>query len=391
MPKKQKSAADRVVALAGNAPRRRANVRELARYAATSNCNMAVTGFAARVDFDQLLQGTAFAAPFGQSPFAFRRGNRFEELLRRDEHAPILALLKENLSYDTTNAKVANLREGQIRGKGGLAQRAAATGELVKQILAGSRTAPNLIDGAVFEREVGGVLAHFEADAVAARFAQPIHVGEIKSFPTIDGQADPDKLGAAVAQVSVYIVLLRALVERVGGNPEIVSAEALLITAKNTGLQPTLCVKPVGREVDRAARILDQAPTVDEVAASIPESAPSFSSVAAGEEAARLDALAKIADVVGTDYRPGCLASCGLSRFCRERAHHDGNPNRLGGQLVRLLPGIASLDRAGELSRGAPPSSDETAVAEQLVRAARLRDHLGLTRPLPVTTRGVGR
>ncbi|WP_437656845.1 hypothetical protein [Sorangium sp. So ce1182] len=385
---KEKVAADRLASLAGDAPRRRANVRELARYAATSSCNLAVAGFAARVDFDRLLQGTSLAAPFGQSPFAFRRGNRFEELLRRDGHEPLLALLKENLGYDTAGAKVANLREGQPRNKAGLEGRAKTTAELMKKIIAGSKAAPNLIDGAVFQREVGGVLAHFEADAVAARFGQPVHVGEIKSFPTVDGQADPDKVGAAVAQVSIYILLLRELVERVGGKPEIVSTEALLITAKNTGLQPTMCVKPVGREVDRAARILDQAPTVDEVAASIPASTPAFAAVATGDEAARLDALAKIADVVGTAYQPACLASCGLSRFCRERAHDDGAPCRMGGQLVRLLPGIASLDRAGELGRGAPAAVEEAAVADQLVRAARLRERLGLAATTPARTGG---
>ncbi|XXX81375.1 hypothetical protein WMF30_21685 [Sorangium sp. So ce134] len=389
---KKKAAAARLESLAGSgASRRRANVRELARYAATSSCNLAVAGFAARVDFDQLLQGTSLAAPFGQSPFAFRRGNRFEELLRRDGHAPMLALLKENLGYDTASAKVANLREGQPRSKAGLEERAKTTAELVKKIMAGAKSAPNLIDGAVFQRDVGGAVAHFEADAAAARFEQPVHVGEIKSFPTVDGQADPDKLGAAVAQVSIYILLLRELVERVGGKPDIVSTDALLITAKNTGLQPTMCVKPVGREVDRAARILDRAPAADEVAASIPAGTPTFAAAAKGDEAARLDALAKIADAVGTDYRPGCLAACGLSRFCRERAHDDGAPGRVGGPIVRLLPGIASLDRAGELGRGAPPAAEEAAVAEQLARAARLRARLEPPAAAPAPARGARR
>lgn len=369
------AAATRLEALAGNAPQRSANVRELARFAATSTCNLATVGFATRVSFDKLLAGTALAAPFGQSPFAFRRGNRFEELLRKDGHAPMLRLLGESLGYDTAGAQVANVRDHRPRT---MAARAEKTAALLRDILGGKPGAANLVDGAVLQRAISGKTQYFEADAVAAQFGAPIHVGEIKSFPTVDGQADPDKIGAAVSQVSIYILLLRELVDRLGGDPDKVSSKALIITTKNTGLQPTLCVKDVGREVDRAARILDQTPSATDLASSIPAAVSSFSAVASGtaEEGRRLDALEEIADAVGTTYRPACLSSCGLSRFCRERAHDSGDPARVGGGLVRLLPGVASLDRANELARGAAPREPEAAVAEQLQRAVLLRDSL---------------
>lgn len=373
---KDQAAAEHLDALRGGAPKRSSNVRELARFAANSTCNLANVGFAARVDFDKLLERTRFEAPFGQSPFAFRRGNRFEDMLRQDGHAPLLKLLGDTFGYDVSAAKVANLRRDYPRSTAGFAARATKTSELVQDLVRDAKDAPNLIDGAVLGRTIGGVQAYFEADAVAAHFGQPIHVGEIKSFPTVDGQADPEKIGAAVAQVSIYILLLRELVARLGGEPEKVSTNALLITAKNTGLQPTLHVKPVGREVDRAARILDHAPKVEDVAAALSAKTPSFAAVATGEEAARIDRLAEIADAVGVDYRPSCLSSCGLSRFCRERAHHAGDPCRVGGQLVRLLPGVASIDRVTHLVAGHEPSPGEAPVAEQLRRAAALRAQL---------------
>lgn len=366
----------RLDALRGGAPRRSSNVRELARFAANSTCSLASVGFAARVDYDQLLRGTRFEAPYGQSPFAFRRGMRFEDMLRSDGHAPILSLLGDKLGYDVRGASVANLRKGFSRGTPGMEARAAKTAEYVKALISGEKGAPNLLDGAVLGRTIGGVKAFFEADAVAASFGRPIHVGEIKSFPTVDGQADPEKIGAAVAQVSIYILLLRELVQSLGGSPEIVSAEALLITAKNTGLQPTMHVKHVGREIDRARRILDHVPRVADIAASLAETTPGFEPVASGEEGARLDKLAVIADKVGVDYRPECLSSCGLSRFCRERAQVKGEPCRVGGPLVRLLPGIESLDRVTRLSRGEEPQPFERAVADQLRRAALLREEL---------------
>ncbi len=385
MGKKEQTATERLEALRGDAPRRSSNVRELARFAANSTCNLANVGFAARVDFDRLLAKTRFQAPFGQSPFAFRRGNRFEEMLRKDGHAPLLKLLGETLHYDVRGATVANVREGFPRTADRMEKRAAKTSDLVKAVLTGAEGAPNLIDGAVLGRTIGGVSAYFEADAVAAHFGKPIHVGEIKSFPTVDGQADPEKIGAAVAQVSIYILLLRELVERLGQKPEMVSSEALLITAKNTGLQPTMHVKHVGREIDRARRILDHVPRIVDVAAALSDRSPSFASIAnaSDEEAPRLDRLATIADSVGVDYRPACLSSCGLSRFCRERAHEKGEPCRVGGQLVRLLPGVESLDRVTYLAAGKKPRDEEAAVADQLQRAAILRAQLAPVAPSP--------
>ena len=41
---------------------------------------------------------------------------------------------------------------------------------------------------------IGGRTAYFEADSVAAFDGGRIHVGEIKSFPKVDGRVDPDKL-----------------------------------------------------------------------------------------------------------------------------------------------------------------------------------------------------
>lgn len=381
------SALDRLAILAGDAPQRRPNVRSLAKFAANSTCQLATLGFAARVDFDEILAGTRFEAPFGQSPFAFRRGNQFEEGLRRDGHAPVLGLLKETLGYDTTGARVENVRKGFEKSRDRMRARADRTEVLIREILAGKRGAPNLLDGAVLTREVGGLPAYFEADAVAAHFDRPIHAGEIKSFPTVDGQADPDKVGAAVAQVAIYILLLRELVERNGGDPGMVSGDALLITAKNTGLQPTMAVKSVGREVDRARRILDDAPDVEELTRSLPTKLPSFGAVAKGGEPQRVEAAHQLAKEVGTNYRPDCLSSCGFSRLCRDRAHTAGSPCRVGPQLLRLLPNIDSLDRVAELAAGAKPNDGERSVADQLARAARYRQALAPEPTAPASTR----
>lgn len=372
MASKAEAATEALLKLRGDAPTRSADVRSLAMFAANSGCKLATLGFAARVDFNRILEGTRYAAPFGQSPFAFRRGNTFENLLRRDGHAPLLSLFGEHLRRDVSRARVADLKTGFPPSREGMKARAAETEQRVAAIVSQSKTAPNLIDGAVLGCEVGGVMSYFEADAVAAQFAEPIHVGEVKSFPTVDGQADADKVGAAIQQVSIYILLLGDVVSRLGGHAKDVSTRALLITPQNTGLQPTMTVKDVGREVDRARRILQQAPDAIEVASRLPKGHPTFHAVAKGEETERIDAAKRLADQVGTNYEPSCLGSCGMSRLCRERAC--GRPERVGGNLVRMLPNVKSLDRVTALAGGAKPTAAERPIADQLLRAARLRD-----------------
>lgn len=363
--------------LAGNAPERSPNVRTLARYAANSACRLAALGFAARVDFDKLLVGTAYEVPFGQSPFAFERGNQFEERLRKDDYARLRNLLALELKLDPERVVVRNLRGGPGPDRYRMDDRAETTRQVLESMMKGKSGAPNLLDGAVLTRTIGGVPAYFEADAVAARGTAKILAGEVKSFPTVDGQADPEKVGAAVSQVAIYLLLLGDLVERLGGDRESVSRDAFLITPKNTGLTPTLLPLPVGREIDRAARILASTPDTTELVESLPEKLPSFADVAnAPSLGQRLEAASCLTEEVGTHYGPACLAACGLSRFCRERAYRAGDPARVGGTLVRLLPGVESIDRAGELARGATPSPAEAPVAEQLVRASTLLEEM---------------
>jgi hypothetical protein len=297
----------------------------------------------------------------------------FEQLLRQDGHRPLLEEFERELGYDVRSARVVNIRNQELYGKT-LRARAEATERFVRAIVEGAPDAANLLDGAVLTRSIGGATAYFEADAIAARFDDPIHVGEIKSFPTVDGQADPDKVGAAVAQAAIYILLTRSLVDRVGGDADMVSDSALLITPRNTGLQPTMTIKAVGREIERATRILDRVPNIGEIVASVPTGLPTFAAVASKEapESRRVEAALAIAEGAGTNYQPSCLSSCGMARLCRERAHFCGSPARFGRAFTRLLPGVESLDRVTALARGAPANEHEAPVAEQLIRAERL-------------------
>src|SRR3954471_2596652 len=227
--------ASSLVRVRGRAPTRSPNVRVLAAYASHTNCNLATLGFSAGVDFDRLLRDTRFETPFGQSPFAFTRGNLFEAAFRQNDYAEAHRLLRE-VGFRPEEGRTVNLREGFPCTKEGMNRRAEVTAELLRDILVGRAGAPNLIDGAVLQTTIAGVLANFEADAIAARIAGVLRAGEVKSFPVVDLRADPDKLAAALDQVAFYLLLLRRRVLELGAPPERVSNEALLITPRNVGL-----------------------------------------------------------------------------------------------------------------------------------------------------------
>src|SRR5438874_10367946 len=103
----------------GSAPKRAPNVRVLAGFSAHADCALAALGFAAGVDFDRLLTGTPYEAPFGMSPFAFARGTAFERALSEDGYGPVLALLRERMGFDVTDAKVVNLRAAYPQNREG--------------------------------------------------------------------------------------------------------------------------------------------------------------------------------------------------------------------------------------------------------------------------------
>jgi hypothetical protein len=361
------------------------SVRRLAAFAQHTDCRLATLAFATGVDLDRLLKKTRFEGQFGQSPFAFRRGIAFENSLRENNYEPTLQLLRAELKDPLAGAPPVNLRNRYPATREGMPLRLRDTQAILKRIVEGDPAAPNLIDGAVLRGSVGGVEAYFEADALAARTGREVRVAEVKSFPKVDDRIDADKLGAALDQVAIYILLTRQEVERLGGDPaRLVSELALLLTPKNVGLRPTLSVKAVGPRIARAEKVLAAVPRVEDVAASVPAGL-SFGPVADtdADEGRRLDALHRLADRVGTAYKPACLANCGNARFCRERAHCSGSPQLLGIGMARLMPGINSLARAEELTRGTAPAPGERPAAELLAVAGRLYDRLSGPAPRP--------
>src|SRR5205823_4372713 len=181
----------RLEAIRGIAPHRSRSIRTLAGYADHTDCNLATLAFSAGVDLDRLLVNTRFKAPFGQSPFAFRRGLAFEQILRNKNYALVFDLLRTEMEFPVTDVRFRNLRDSFPKTSAGMLLRAQETLAELRRILRGDPTALNLIDGAVMQTSIGGVAAFFEADALAMRSAAQLHVAEVKSFPRVDDRIDP--------------------------------------------------------------------------------------------------------------------------------------------------------------------------------------------------------
>ncbi|MGH2968264.1 MAG: hypothetical protein ACRDK0_04245, partial [Solirubrobacteraceae bacterium] len=124
----------------------------------------------------------------------------------------MLELLRDELGFDISQARTANLRALHppppphllATDKRHLAARAADTRRLVGEIARGVPGCVNFIDGAVLSATVGGQTAFYETDGLAFRLGGQLRIVEIKSFPKVDGQVDPAALASALDQGALY-------------------------------------------------------------------------------------------------------------------------------------------------------------------------------------------
>jgi hypothetical protein len=363
--------------LAGVAPRAGWSVRGLSRWADNTRCGTAAAAFAARVDLDRLLEGTPYEVEFGQSPFMIMRGKLVESRLRDNGYAELIPILRETLGFDINEVASLNLKSGYPPNNTGFEQRSIATRHAMEAILRGDSNAPNILEGAVLEAQLGPYKARFEADAIGARLGPVLHGLEVKSWPVVDGRVDdPGKAASALRQLGFYLLLLRRLIEDLGADPDVVSPHGLLVTPKNVGLTLVGSVRDLNREITVANSTLERLP---DAATYVDAINPASGFGPASKEAAtspddRVDHLDTLTDTFGTHYQTSCLSSCGMAKFCRAKLHGQGSPSVCGTATVRFLPGVRNLSRAAELGAGAPPTPEEadTGVAQILAEAGSL-------------------
>ena len=127
------------------------------------------------------------------------RGTRFEKDVKANDYEALIALLRQS-GFAVDQPRVLRLRNRHpINPRNpdpALWARAKETRSAIRDMARGAETAFNLIDGGALEWDFGGTHARLETDGSRGLGGQ-IRVIEIKSFPIVDGQADPEKVGAA--------------------------------------------------------------------------------------------------------------------------------------------------------------------------------------------------
>jgi hypothetical protein len=346
------------------------NARTISALAANPGCSRRALMDAAGVDKQQVATYVGFPAPFGQSQFAIIRGNAFEAQVKEGGAAQLLTLLREHLGLDVGQAHYHDLND--VGGNDTAQVRHGRTRQL---LTSAALSAPGEATGTMFDHpllrlSVGGRHAYLEPDLIALHNRGRFHVVEIKSFAIIDGQADPAKVAAAAIQSAVYVHALRDLL---GGDPDRVHYETVLVAPRDFSSQPTAAAVDVRRQLTVLRRQLERIGCVEDLLDLYPADLTfDLDPDARGQPRRPPAELAGAIGQVAANYAPECLATCELCFLCRDEAA--GTTGALGKSVRTDLGGIEHIRQVLGLAHGTlHPPPERAEIAAQLTRAAGLR------------------
>ncbi|WP_428961747.1 hypothetical protein [Micromonospora fluostatini] len=362
-----RSTEQRLAGIRGGVPPRRHNARTIAALTGNPGCTRRAVLDSAGVDKTRLAERIGFPARFGQSRFAITRGNAFEAQLKADGGTELLRLVAERLGVPVPeSASWTDLGDGADDTRHDLAARQQRSRDrLLAAVPSSGADTAALFDHPLLGLDVAGQRVHLEPDLVAARLAGRWHVVEIKSFPVIDGQADPAKVAAAAIQSAVYVLALRDLLTAAGHDPGLVGTDVVLVCPRDFGNQPVASLVDVRKQLLVLRRQLDRMARIDTLLAGVPED---FTADPQADPATLTAGLT----TVDARYAPDCLATCELAYFCRHETR--GQTGALGRPVREALGGVATAAEALALAAGERTPEPEQAEAAALLRAAaRLR------------------
>ncbi len=357
------------------------DARALAALAANPGCRRRALLDGAGIDKGALAQALGSPAAYGQSQFAFVRGNAFEARVKADGGTELLRLLHERLAPGTPAPSPDEVATPDLSAAGPEG-RAARTALALREATAAGGWA--LLDHPLLAVEVAGSPAYVEPDAVVVHPDGSWTVVEIKSFPMIDGSADAAKVGAAARQAAVYVLALEQVAGHVGartGRAVRVRDRVLLVCPKDFSNLPTAAAVDVRKQLATTRRQLTRLTRVEEIAAVLPaETTFDLRLADDGKTATRPpEELAEAVEAVGAAYAPECLAACELAFHCRKRSRQDGAVEALGRGVRGELGGLRTIEEVlaaagpdGPEPPADPDGPDDPAVVA-LRRAAALR------------------
>lgn len=305
------------------------------------------------MDKGALASALGSPATFGQSQFAFMRGNAFEARVKADGGRELLKLLGLERPAEVAVPELAAAGPEGRTARTALALREATA--------AGGWT---LLDHPLLVLEVAGSAAYLEPDAVVVHPDGRWTVVEIKSFPMIDGSADAAKVGAAARQAAVYVLALERVAALTDGAS--VAHSVLLVCPKDFSNLPTASVVDVRKQLSVTRRQLTRLTRIEDIAAALPEDLSFDLETCSAEE------LTTAVESVPHAYAPECLAACELAFHCRDRAREAGAVETLGRPVRGELGGLTTVGDVLAAARGEAGDPDDPTVAA-LRRAAALR------------------
>ncbi|MFG3494325.1 hypothetical protein [Streptomyces sp. NPDC047928] len=319
------------------------DARALAALAANPGCRRRALLDGAGVDKAALASALGSPSGFGQSQFAFMRGNAFEAAVKADGGAELTRLLGVD---DPGDVRVPDLTAVGPEG------RAARTALALREATAAGVW--SLLDHPMLALEVAGSPVHLEPDAVVVRPDGHWTVVEIKSFPMIDGSADAAKVGAAARQAAVYVLALERVAAMVEGAE--VGHSVLLVCPKDFSNRPTGSSVDVRKQLAVTRRQLARLTRLEDIAAALPDG------TTFDVEACSAEQLAAAVEAVPHAYAPECLAACELAFHCRDRARRAGAVETLGRSVRGELGGLTTVGDVLAAARGdatGPGTSDD--------------------------------
>jgi hypothetical protein len=373
----------RLAELRGPVAPRGLDARALAALAANPGCRRRAVLDAAGVDKGAVAARLGRPAPFGRSPFAIARGTVFEARLKADGCAALLEPLRRHLGLPPGEGEppaVPDLLTGA-----GPAVRAARTAEALAEAVESSLADPDrwtLLDHPMLRLTVAGAPAYLEPDAVLVHGGR-CTVVEIKSFPVLDGSADPAKVGAAARQAAVYVLALQQAAgtdrpadpyreQHAPGSPRLT---VLLVCPRDFGQRPTAAALDIRRELAATRRQLARMTRVEELLAALaPGTTFDLAPDHAGQPTRPPEELAEAVAAVPAAYGPECLSACELGFLCRSQARSADAVTQLGRGVRADFGGLTTVEAALAAAAGTLDPADQAAeAAERLHHAARLR------------------
>jgi hypothetical protein len=381
--------ADRLDRLRGPVPPRPHDARTIAALTANPGCDRRAVLDAAGVDKRAVAERLGSGPRFGQSPFAISRGHAFEKLVKADGGAVLLRLLREVLGLDVGESEHGwtDLGDGDRR------RRSQRTRELFAAAAADPGAPAVLADHPLLALEVGGRTAYVEPDVVAFRVGGAANprsgadpgsapgprwqLAEIKSFPMIDGRADPVKAGEAATQAAVYVLALQALMTDLGLPAELVSTDVVLVCPKDFTNTPDAALVDVRRQLAAVRRQLDRLPSIGSLLDRLDPAAtfdlePDADGVPTRDPAD----LGRAVSAIAARYVPECVSRCEMAFHCRDEARAHRSTDLLGRTVRDALGGVGTMGEVLALSRSqrASASAPASPLSDDEVLDAVMRD-----------------